>query len=353
MLKIYKLQADHTIDFAAEELKKYMRMMMPETGDIIIAYDPAATEGFRLGLLEDFHLTFNGKDTSLDDEYYIDMDTTGGYIAGSNPRSVLFGIYRYFKKQGVRFMFPGAEGEYVPLKDIVAVKYHKLADHRLRGHSIEGAPSVEQVLNYIDWHAKEELNSFGSYDIFTYMRGYYRHTHNEANRAEEYMDDTVAETQWRALFECELEKRGQRLHGGGHSLMVEVMGLDPKDKTLYANREKEVPEDVIPRLAMINGKRQLYLNKYKILFIGDNQINLWKDGYNPATGLKKGEANIIVCCGEFVENCLIIVTESQTVTYDFESEEDGAVTVRDRDTMQQERIKIDELDAYFAKKFEW
>ena len=41
------------------------------------------------------------------------------------------------------------------------------------------------------------------------------------------------------------------------------------------------------------------------------------------------------------------------VTYDFDSEEDGAVTVRDRDTMQQERIKIDELDAYFEKKFEF
>ena len=39
------------------------------------------------------------------------------------------------------------------------------------------------------------------------------------------------------------------------------------------------------------------------------------------------------------------------ITYDFESEEDGAVTVRDRDTMQQERIKISELDAYFADKF--
>ena len=39
------------------------------------------------------------------------------------------------------------------------------------------------------------------------------------------------------------------------------------------------------------------------------------------------------------------------VTYDFESEEDNAVTVRDRDTMQQERVKIDELDAYFADKF--
>ena len=41
------------------------------------------------------------------------------------------------------------------------------------------------------------------------------------------------------------------------------------------------------------------------------------------------------------------------ITYDFESEEDGAVTVRDRDTMEQERIKIEDLDKYFEKKFEW
>jgi glycyl-tRNA synthetase len=39
------------------------------------------------------------------------------------------------------------------------------------------------------------------------------------------------------------------------------------------------------------------------------------------------------------------------VTYDFESENDGAVTVRDRDTMAQVRIPIAELDAYFADKF--
>ena len=41
------------------------------------------------------------------------------------------------------------------------------------------------------------------------------------------------------------------------------------------------------------------------------------------------------------------------ITYDFDSEEDHAVTVRDRDTMQQERVKIEELEAYFAKKFEF
>jgi glycyl-tRNA synthetase len=38
------------------------------------------------------------------------------------------------------------------------------------------------------------------------------------------------------------------------------------------------------------------------------------------------------------------------VTYDFDSENDHAVTVRDRDTMQQERIAIDELKDYFADK---
>ncbi|CDE44659.1 glycine--tRNA ligase [Clostridium sp. CAG:411] len=41
------------------------------------------------------------------------------------------------------------------------------------------------------------------------------------------------------------------------------------------------------------------------------------------------------------------------ITYDFESEEDHAVTVRDRDTMEQERIPITELKEYFAKKMEF
>ena len=38
------------------------------------------------------------------------------------------------------------------------------------------------------------------------------------------------------------------------------------------------------------------------------------------------------------------------VTYDFESENDGMVTVRDRDTMAQERVKIADLKNYFEEK---
>ena len=41
------------------------------------------------------------------------------------------------------------------------------------------------------------------------------------------------------------------------------------------------------------------------------------------------------------------------VTYDFESEEDGCVTVRERDSMAQERIKIEDLAAYFEEKMQF
>ena len=39
------------------------------------------------------------------------------------------------------------------------------------------------------------------------------------------------------------------------------------------------------------------------------------------------------------------------ITYDFDSEEDHAVTVRDRDTMDQVRVPIAELKSYFEDKF--
>ena len=41
------------------------------------------------------------------------------------------------------------------------------------------------------------------------------------------------------------------------------------------------------------------------------------------------------------------------ITYDFESVDDGCVTVRDRDTMEQERIRIEDLTAYIEKKIEF
>jgi glycyl-tRNA synthetase len=40
------------------------------------------------------------------------------------------------------------------------------------------------------------------------------------------------------------------------------------------------------------------------------------------------------------------------VTYDFQTAEDQAVTVRDRDTMVQDRVAIDKLKQYFQDKLD-
>ncbi|MCL2754374.1 MAG: His/Gly/Thr/Pro-type tRNA ligase C-terminal domain-containing protein, partial [Oscillospiraceae bacterium] len=38
------------------------------------------------------------------------------------------------------------------------------------------------------------------------------------------------------------------------------------------------------------------------------------------------------------------------ITYDFDSVEDGCVTIRERDSMAQERVKIDEVAAYVSSR---
>ena len=118
MFSINKLRADHVVDFAAEELKKYLRMMMLDCPEIDIHYAPDAKDGFRLGLLEDFGIPFEGKDPAKDDVVHIDTDERGGILAGSNMRSILFAVYRFLKLNGCRYFAPGVDGEFIPRKNI-------------------------------------------------------------------------------------------------------------------------------------------------------------------------------------------------------------------------------------------
>lgn len=55
-MKINVIRPSHVLVFAAEELKKYLRMMMPNSEDIEICFYSNTEDGFRLGLLEDFGL---------------------------------------------------------------------------------------------------------------------------------------------------------------------------------------------------------------------------------------------------------------------------------------------------------
>ncbi len=258
MLQINKLRADHVIDFAAEELKKYLRMLMPGCGEIGIAYAPDATDGFRLGLLEDFSLENEAKDVVFDDVLHIDTDEQGGIIAGSNLRSVLLAVYQFLKENGCRWLYPGVDGEYIPIADIHPVRYHKMADTRVRAQCNEGGEYQQSMIDVIDFTPKIGLNSFMiEFDNpRVYYDQYYNHWNNTANREPEPVHpDTVL--QWKRQCEVEIAKRGLIFQDMGHGWTAEPFGIDTSWGWI-GRPDQEIPEESRDFVAMMNGKRKLF-----------------------------------------------------------------------------------------------
>ena len=257
MYTVFKINSHHVVDFAAEELKKYLRMMMPRCGEITIAYVPEATEGYRLGLMSDFGLdTSDAKDLTLDDIVYIDTNEQGGIIAGSNPRSILFAVYRFLRENGCRWLFPGIDGEFIPVKTVGAVKYRKKADSRYRGQCNEGAEYQPNMMEAIDFTPKIGMNIFMiEFDNPKYYYDcYYDHKYNPHREAEPITPETVL--QWKRQCEAELSKRGLQLHEMGHGWTAEPFGLDSTDGWVAGN--EGVGEDVLQYMAMMDGERKLY-----------------------------------------------------------------------------------------------
>ena len=259
MLIINKLRADHVIDHAAEELKKYLRMMMPEAGEVEICYAPDATDGFRLGLLEDFGLPSEAEDPALDDVIHVDTTAEGGILAGSNMRSILFAVYRFLRENGCRWLYPGVDGDYVPTKDIEGVKYHKLADHRFRGFCNEGSESQTCMIEVADYYAKLEMNVY-MLEWFVpngYYNRYYSHLHNTANRIPENVSDRQI-LQWKRQCETEISKRGLMFHDIGHGWTSRPFGL-PCNNSIDNNFENiQITDEQRSVMALLKGKRGLF-----------------------------------------------------------------------------------------------
>ena len=259
MYTIYKLRANDTIDYAAQELKKYLRMMMPEGGEIPIVYDPNAKEGFRLGLLEDFGLPNGVEDPVLDDIIHVDTTAEGGILAGSNPRSVLFSVYRLLKENGCRWLYPGIDGEYIPTKDIEGVQYHKVPDHRVRGFCDEGSESQTSMLESAEFYPKLELNAF-MLEWFTpngYYNRFYSHLNNEANRIPEELDDRQI-LQWRRQLETEINKRGMLLASIGHGWSCRAFGFPENNNATNTYKNLDYTEEQMSVIALRDGKREFF-----------------------------------------------------------------------------------------------
>ncbi len=262
MFYVNKISDAEPIDFAAEELKKYLRMMRPEAGDVKIAFNKDAKEGFRLGLMSDFGLdTSDVEDTELDDIIYIDTKENTGIIAGSNPRSVLFAVYEYLKKQGCAFYFPGVDGEYVPMsattdaRELKSVKHRYVPTTRYRGQSLM---YLKPESEYVDFLAKLGINCAMIEFKLPGMPTRYSHGLNTENfPAEPITREEIL--QIRRCVETDVAKRGLQFHDIGHGFIVDAFSNTP---VIAADSFKNdnLPEDVRKYVAERGGKRELFNN---------------------------------------------------------------------------------------------
>ncbi len=257
MLTINKLISSSPVDYAAEELKKYLRMMMPECGDVKISYDPLAKEGFRLGLMQDLGLDVSdAEDSELDDILYIDCDTEGGIIAGSNPRSVLLSVYEYLRQNGCRWLFPGVDGELIPMQDIKPVKYRHKPSCRFRGWCNEGAEFQECMMETIDFMPKVGMNVYMlEFRVPTaYYERFYNHPHNPTLAPEPLSEKQII--QWKRQCEAEIAKRGLQFHDIGHGWTSEAFGI-PANCAWDAIDPSLIPEGALDYMALVDGERKL------------------------------------------------------------------------------------------------
>ncbi len=253
---------DETALYAAEELKKYLDIMDTEfCSDIVISdnIENDITDGeIKLGLLQDFNLDSSDViDIACDDVVYIDINKGSGIIAGSNIRSILLSVYAYLRAAGCAFLRPGKDGEIIPQKDMseFSYTYRKKADYPFRGECIEGAVGFEHIRDTVIWSPKVGMNMFMMEQIipYNYMSRWYKHDTNTILEDENVSFEEVGEIV--RNIELLIKKCGLQLHSLGHGYLLEPYGIHYKT----INDKYELTEEARQDIALINGKRELFL----------------------------------------------------------------------------------------------
>ena len=232
--------SEKTLSFAGEELRRYLAQMIREEGVFSVS--------LQVGLPEETM-----------DSFAVEMDANGGTITGSNPRSVLLGVYDYLHHLGCRFLTPIKETEVIPQIGVekLSASYGKTASFRHRGVCIEGANSIENVLDFIDWLPKVGYNSFFlQFKVpYIFLSRWYHHDKNPIARAEDF---TMADAEkCLKLFQQEMAKRDLLLHQVGHGWTGEVLGSSTVG-SWDATNEYLAP-DKQPMAALVNGQRAFHM----------------------------------------------------------------------------------------------
>ena len=237
---------ERVIRFAYKELTRYFYSMTGEKAEIILSVDETLAE--------------KGMNPLLDDKYLIEVTGGKGRILGVNERSVLIGVYRFFRECGCVFVRPGKDGEQIPFrrKETLTVSLVCRPFYRFRTITIEGANAIGTVIDLIDWSIKNGFNSYFTQfrDSNTFFERWYNGERNE------YATSGNLRPEEARAFVClisqELKKRGMLYHAVGHGWTCESIGYEPRG--WYKVLPSGVPNGEREYLAEIGGVRKFYRN---------------------------------------------------------------------------------------------
>jgi hypothetical protein len=199
-------------------------------------------------------------DPALDDAFEIDIAGGMGFIAGTNPRAVLIGVYRFLRELGCRWVRPGSTGEIVPRissDDLSGrtIRIREAAAYRHRGICIEGAPSREHVLDLIAWMPKAALNSYFIQfrEPYAFYERWYRHIGNPTLAAEPFDLELVRKLKAEAVAAA--KERGLLYHAVGHGWTSEALGIPSLS---WKAEDYELKPGTRELLSEINGRRDFF-----------------------------------------------------------------------------------------------
>jgi len=264
-LDIQPLGFDAPIKKAARELAAYLPKVFRVRAR---ALPPSGTPGARpaahivLGTSE--HLQGLGigslpEVSDLDDALAIIPKDGRLYLAGSNPRSVLFAAYRLLEELGVVFLRPGPSGEVLPKRKPVAFPgkaIREKASYRHRGICIEGSPRLDHVLKLLDWMAKKRMNAFQLQ--FRHSGVFWRRGYCGEERVAQGQESTLSEEDCLALDDrviAHVAELGMTLHRVGHGWTTYTLGLPGLS---WEKSRRQPPKEKRRWLAQLDGRRGIF-----------------------------------------------------------------------------------------------
>ncbi len=264
-MQIITSTQNETLCYAADELKKYVVAMSGGAICPTITYGGALDAGadtVLLALLDELDLVCGEQyDPFIDDIIDVKITGSSGYIAGSNPRSVLMGVYKYCASAGCRFIRPGVDGDYVPQADLLAhsYAYRKRADHIFRGQCSEGATSYEHMRDMVYWLPKVGMNMYMIEGLvpYTYMHKWYGHVWNTQLRIPGQETDYDMLARYIGMLERDVKKTGIQFHNVGHGWMFEPFGIHQDCQRKEEEGIARLTPEQKKYLALIKGERRL------------------------------------------------------------------------------------------------